>query len=69
MSRNASDEVSWDPGRKLGQKQGLGKKNTATKQGPEAGWWWGGKVLSPPLRGKPDRPERVTNESEMEKRT
>lgn len=33
---NASDKLSMDPGKRLGRKYDLGKKDTATKQGPEA---------------------------------
>lgn len=31
VSRNASDELGWDSGRRLGWKQALGKKDTASK--------------------------------------
>lgn len=31
VSRNASDELGWASGRRLGSKQSLGKKDTASK--------------------------------------
>lgn len=52
MTRNASDELSREPGERLRDEgeQGLGE-DTATEQGPEADCCWSGKVLSPPPEG------------------